>query len=74
MPGTPTTLKQAIENALTTETIKDPGYLLEHTVRDIESHVRDFLAQQFAKYIEGDGSLRDTTLESLWERIINHGK
>jgi len=70
--GTPSTLRGAIANAFTTETLPNPKELLPRTIDDVEKHVKDFLAQKFQLFRSGDGGSVDTAMLALWEKVIKH--
>lgn len=68
--GTPTTLKQAIDNAMD-ELLKQPFHLdVDQFTPIIQKHVRDFLAQKFQiellKEEQGQSSIK-----ALWKRVSN---
>lgn len=68
--GTPTTLLQAIENAIPIHIENDlPGLITDPA--PIKAHVRDFLAQHFSKpMLEAPTQEESDRFKALFERIV----
>jgi hypothetical protein len=69
--GTPTTLKQAIDNGLSHVALGDSRES-ELMAKIIEAHVIDYLAQSFGAAMLAAQGTEVQVIHELWSKIKNH--